>query len=219
MSPKALIWLVALTVASMLCPAQDNTKQSERRIWGTSYMRELAPDGKVTRIALDDVSQGVEHLLGGVVLSRQVEGPIPQLMIKGHFNKKGEFAPNVSLEVSNQRDGSWKTVESSLSETVDIMLTGGPHIDKLFTVIQLDALQPYIGRFEFCRITLQTGESDIFPMVWLTEQGESEQANADRSVNPIDSRFAAEPTQRSKPVSDRTSDGSVPVAFRSPSPP
>jgi len=42
----------------------------------------------------------------------------------------------------------------------------------LFIRIQFDAFQPYIGKFKYCQVTLQTGETDIFPMVWLTENGQ-----------------------------------------------
>ena len=135
-------------------------------------MRELAPDGKDTRLEFDGVSQGREHLMGEFVLERRIEGTVPQLAIQGHFNKMGEFTPNVSLEVSDRGDGNWKPIESSFSDKVDVTLTGAPHIDKLFMRIQLDAFQPYIGKFKFCRVALQTGESDVFPMAWLTEKGE-----------------------------------------------
>jgi hypothetical protein len=97
---------------------------------------------------------------------------VPQLVVKGHSNKRGEFTANVSLEVSDQKDANWKIIESSVSERVDLTLTGAGHIDTLFIYVQLDAFQPYIGKFKFCRVVLQTGESEVFPMVWLTEKGE-----------------------------------------------
>lgn len=169
---KSHIFLVMLIVSQMRCLADDKTRSDEKHIWGTSHMRELAPDGKETRLALFDVSQGPEHLLGALALTRQVEGFTPQLVIQGRFNEMGEFTPNFSLEVSDRKDGNWKTIESSLSERADLTLTGAPHIEKLYIRIQLDAFQSLIGKFKFCRITLQTGESDVFPMVWLTEKGE-----------------------------------------------
>jgi len=96
-------------------------------------------------------------------------------MIQGHFDKRGEFTANMSFEVSDREDGNWKRIESSFSDTVDVTLTGAPHIDALFFVVQFDAFQPYIGKFKFCRIALQTGESDVFPMAWLTEEGKESQ--------------------------------------------
>lgn len=169
---KTYILFVGLIACHMLCLAEDKPVEKEKRIWGASYMRELAPDGKDTRLAVDGVSQGREHLVGEFVLTRQRDGTVPQLAIQGHFNKSGEFTPNVSLEVSDRQDGNWKPIESSFSDKVDVTLTGAPHVDKLFIRIQLDAFQPHIGKFKFCRVTLQTGESDVFPMVWLTEKGE-----------------------------------------------
>lgn len=129
------------------------------------------PDGKDRGLSVFSIDQGPEHLIGRFVLERRIEGTVPQLVIQGHFNRRGEFTPNVSLEVSDREDGSWKAIESTFSDKVDVTLTGAPHIDKLFFVVQLDAFQAYIGKFKFCRIALQTGESDVFPMVWLTREG------------------------------------------------
>ena len=168
---KTHILLVGFVASQMHCLAADKPNHSEKRIWGASYMRELAPDGKDRRLEFFDISQGPEHLLGGFVLERRVEGTVPQLVIQGHFNKSGEFTPNVSLEVSDREDGNWKIIESSFSDQIALTLTGAPHIDKLVMRIQLDAFQPYIGKFKYCRVVLQTGESDVFPMVWLTEHG------------------------------------------------
>src|SRR2546423_7814309 len=167
---KTYILLVGLIASQMMfCVGEDTRVEKEKRIWGASYMRELAPDGKAVRLEFDGVSQGREHLMGEFVLERQIEGTVPQLVIQGHFNKQGEFTPTVSLEVGDQQAGPWKIVESSFSDKVDVTLAGAPHLDKLFMRIQLDAFQPYIGKFKFCRVTLQTTETDVFPMAWLTE--------------------------------------------------
>jgi hypothetical protein len=171
-SMKHHILLFGLIVGHLSCYGHDGAGKTEKQIWGSSYMRELAPDGKDTRLNLFDVSQGPEHLVGGFALTRQVEGATSRLIIEGHFNKSGEFTPNVHLEVSNREDGNWKTIESSFSEKVDVTLAGGVHIGKLYARIQLDAFKPYIGKLKYCRVTLQTGESDVFPMAWLTEKGE-----------------------------------------------
>lgn len=168
---KSQIVLIGLIASQIFCLADNKSVEKERKVWGSSHMRELAPDGKDRRLALFDVSQGLEHLLGSFVLNR-VKETSPPLTIQGRLNKSGEFTANVRLEVSDQENGNWKTVESSLSEKVDVTLTGAVHIDKLFVRVQLDAFQSYIGKFKFCRVTLQTGESDVFPMVWLTEKGE-----------------------------------------------
>jgi len=168
---KTHILLIGLIASQMLCLGEEKPVEKEKRIWGASHIRELAPDDKDHRLDFYDISQGPEHLLGAFCLERRSEGAGPQLMIQGHLNKRGEFTPNVSLEVSDRKDRNWKTIESSFADKVDVTLTGGPHIDKLLIRIQLDAFQPYIGKFKFCRVALQTGESDIFPMEWLTEGG------------------------------------------------
>jgi hypothetical protein len=168
---KTHIVFVGLVAAQITCFAQDKPDENKKRTWCAAHIREVAPDGKDKRLELELVSQDYLHLVGNFVLARQIEGPVPQLVIQGRFDKHGEFTANVCLEVSDQKDGDWKLIESSFSDKVDVTLTGAPHIDQLFVSVQLDAFQPYIGKFKFCRVSLQTGESDIFPMVWLTEKG------------------------------------------------
>jgi hypothetical protein len=164
------ILLVGLTVAQMACFAQDKPEADKKRIWGASYHITQTGDDKDRRLEFFDISQGSEHLVGSCVLTRQKEGT-PPLVIQGHLNKNGEFTPNVTLAVSDREDGNWKIIESSFSDKIDVTLTGAPHIDKLYIRIRFDAFQSYIGKFKFCRIALQTGESDVFPMAWLTEDG------------------------------------------------
>jgi hypothetical protein len=168
---KTRILLVGLIASQIICLAEDKPAQNEKREWDRSYMLIPTPDGKNRGIEFLNISQGPEHLLGTLVLARRIKGTVPQLMIQGHLNKRGEFTANIALEVSDRELGNWKTIESSFSDRVDVTLRGAPHIDKLFFVVQLDAFQPYIGQFKFGRIALQTGESNVFPMVWLTEEG------------------------------------------------
>jgi hypothetical protein len=166
---KTHVLFVGLISAQIACFAQDKPDENKKRTWSTGIIREVAPDGKDKRLELELVSQDYLHLVGNFVLARQIEGPAPQLVIQGHFDKHGEFTANVCLEVSDQDDGKWKLIESSFSDKVDVILTGAPHIDQLFVHVQLDAFQPYIGKFKLCKVTFQTGESDVFPMGWLTE--------------------------------------------------
>jgi hypothetical protein len=167
---KVRILFAGLIVGQIACFAQDNPVTKEKRTWGTTHYRTEVGNSKDRRLEFNDFSQGPEHLVGSCILARQEKGR-PQLVIQGHLNKIGEFTPNFSLAVSNRSDGDWKVVESSLAEKVDVTLTGAPHIDMLFLRIQLDALQPYIGKFKYCQVTLQTGETDVFRMAWLTEKG------------------------------------------------
>ncbi len=167
---KEGILLVGLIASQMMCLAEDKPAQNEKAEWDRSYALISGHHGKDRGLGILNISQDVLHLTATFVLDRQKEAA-PQLVIQGHLNKGGEFTPNVSLSVSDREDGNWKTIESSFSDTVDVTLTGAPHINKLYFVVRFDAFQPYIGKFKFCRIALQTGESEVFPMVWLTREG------------------------------------------------
>lgn len=168
---KVNVLLFVLIVGRLVCLAEDPSNPIVKPIWGRSLIGEALPDGNDKRLDCDDISQGPEHLVVSCILTRQDAGTT-QLVIQGHFNKRGEFTPNVSLEVSDREDRNWKTVESSFADVVELTLTGAPRINRLYTTIQVDALQAYIGKFKFCRIVLQTGEYNVFPLIWLTEKGE-----------------------------------------------
>jgi hypothetical protein len=167
---KVCILFVGLFVSQIGCLA-ENKPQNEKREWDRSYALTSGAEGKDRGLGILNISQGLLHLVGTFVLDRRSKETVPQLVIQGHLNKEGEFTPNVSLQVSDREDANWKTIESSFSDKVDVTLTGAPHIDKLYFVVQFDAFQPYIGKFKFCRVALQTEESDVFPMAWLTREG------------------------------------------------
>jgi hypothetical protein len=167
---KTFVLLVVLIASQFLCSAQDSPRENSKRTWSRSRLAEVRPDGKDTRLQFGHISQESEHLICSFLLIRQKEGA--ELVIQGHFNKSGEFTANVSLEVSDQEDGNWKQIDSSFSTKIDVRLIAARHVRHLLTQVQMDAFQPYIGKFRFGRVTLQSGESDIFPMVWLTEKGE-----------------------------------------------
>ena len=162
------LWIV-LIVSQAICLAQDSAGEASKRTWSRSHIGEYLPDGKDTRLEFGFISQESEHLLCSFVLARQREQK--QLIILGQQTKAGTFTPNVSLEVSDQEDGNWKRIVSSFSEKDNVMLKGEPHVELLSTQVEMDAFQPYIGKFKFGRVVLQTGESDVFPMAWLTEDG------------------------------------------------
>lgn len=109
MALKIQILFVGLVVGQMVCFGQDKLNAHTKRMWGASYHITVMGDNKITRLEGLLVSQGREHLFGGLVLVRQVGKT--QLEIKGHLSKLGEFEPNVSLDVSDREDGSWKAID------------------------------------------------------------------------------------------------------------
>ncbi len=160
---------IVLIISQLVCSAEDNRREDSRQTWYRSRIAEVEPDGKDRRLEVMSFNQESEHLICSFLLIQQREGA--ELLIDGHLNKSGEFTANVSLEVSDQEDGPWKQIDSSFSEKIDVKLIAASHVKNLVTQIKLDAIQPYIGKFKFCRVVLQTGESDVIPMVWLTEKG------------------------------------------------
>jgi hypothetical protein len=104
---KTHISCIALIVGHIVCFAQDNPATKEKRTWGaTHFITRL----KFQPLGVEDISQGPEHLVGSCLLTREKKES-PPLVIQGHLNKLGEFTPNVSLAVSDRRDGNWKIIE------------------------------------------------------------------------------------------------------------
>ena len=207
---KARILLIGVIASQTICLAEeDKSDQNEKRTWGRSYSLHSLPDGKDTRLEVLSIDQDPDHLLGGFVLSRQRKETVRQLVIKGHLKKGEDFTPNVSLEVSDQEDQNWKTIESSFSDKVDLTLIAAPHIDKLFVDVQLDAFQPYIGKLKFGRVVLQTGESAVIPLVWLTEAGQindtSNAAELERNPSALaETSSANRQSETEKPAAAKT---------------
>ena len=206
---KTRLLLAGLVLSQMICSAGDKPVQNKEHRWNANYSRDVAPRASNDpRLALEDVRQGDGHLVGVFALARPREATVAQLMIQGRLSKSGDFTPNVTLEVSHQQNGNWTTVESSAANAVDLTLTGAPDVEALYVPVQLDVLQPYIGKLKFCRVTLSTGDSAVFPMARLTEEGgeaerlgeKDQQANtsrkSDRARRPVAMRSAP------KPISD-----------------
>jgi hypothetical protein len=145
-----------------------------RKTWGRSIIGERIPDGKDKHLELVDITQEPVHLVGLVALTRDGDSTTAPLVIQGHLDKTRIFSANLALEVSNEETKDWKSVESSLSDKIEVTLTAAPDIRMICILVQFDAFQPFIDKYRFGRITLQTGESTVFSLLLLTEdRGES----------------------------------------------
>jgi hypothetical protein len=164
MNSKLLLLLVVFTQIALSSLAQG------KKWWTRAIIGDAIPDGKDKRLELQGVTQESVHLIGELSLNQQrAGGTVPPLMIQGHLDRSGMFSPNVAFDVSNEETENWKSIESSLSDKIEVTLTTAANIRSLCILVQLDAFQPYIDKYRFGRVTLQTGETTVFSLLLLTE--------------------------------------------------
>lgn len=163
-----LLFVLLLITASQITSVAQNSPVGNRRTWGRSIVGDRIPDGKSKHLELLDITQESAHLVGLFALSRDGDATMPPLAVQGHLDRAGIFTANVALDVSNEMGGGWKSIESSLSEKVEARLTVAPETSSVSILVQLDAFQPYIEKYRFARVALQTGESTTFSLSILS---------------------------------------------------
>jgi hypothetical protein len=162
--------LLVMLGGQITCFAQSVPCEDGKRLWGRSIIGEAIPDGKDRRLELTDISQESVHLVGMFALSQQGNASAPSpLLIQGRLDRAGLFTANVALEVRNEETEEWKSIQTSLTNKIEATLTAAPGIPSICILVQLDAFQPYIGKYRFGRLTLQTGETTLFSLLLLTE--------------------------------------------------
>jgi hypothetical protein len=77
----------------------------------------------------------------------------------------------MAFEVSQDLKGPWTVIESTLEQPVTATLIIKPGANGISVRVVLDAFQKSIGRYKFGRVRLKGGESTIFSLSLLTEQG------------------------------------------------
>jgi hypothetical protein len=169
-----LITAVA-TVAHYVCAEEARREATipSHDVWSRSYQLTPGPLSGDSHSGLNllIVQQDPALLWALMVLERRVPGSASGLVLAGHLKKDGAFAANVDVAVSEREDSGWKSVYSSLKEPADVRLVAAPHIEKLYFEVPLNAAQEFLNAAKFCRVRLQTGESFVFPIVWLTPTG------------------------------------------------
>lgn len=162
------ILAVILLVTAVSSFAQVRRDDNSKQLWGRSVISERIPDKKSRHLELQDITQEAVHLVGLLALSKDSSGGAG-LVVEGHLDKAGTFVANASLEVSNDETKNWESIESSLSNTIELTLTASRKVSSVGIPVRLDAFEPYIGKYRFGRVVLQTGEAAVFSLLELTE--------------------------------------------------
>lgn len=160
------ILLIAFaTVISVTCVclgAADNT------LWvkGIFAQSASAPQS----FTLNDFAQEGLHLTGKCAYKR-ADGQPPRL-IEGTKTYNGEFWPDVTLQVKNEKTAAWETISAPLDygHRATIEVKAGEFKQDL--LVSLDVFVPLVGKYKVGRVVLKTGEAaefDLFELLSVEE--------------------------------------------------
>ena len=125
--------------------------------------------------SLNDFAQEGLHLTGQCAYKR-ADGEPPRL-IEGTETYNGEFWPDVTGQVKNEKTGAWETVSSPLDygRRATIEIKAGELKQNL--LVSLDVFVPLVGKYKVGRIVLKTGEAAEFDLFELLSAEECKRRN------------------------------------------
>jgi hypothetical protein len=137
------------------------------QLWSKSIQGERGtPKNERRYFELGEVSQEKTRLVGNFHLDEHV---IPgqkngAFIIDGSQSDDGRFWPNVELQVSNETNGKWQTIASSLDHPVSARVQVYPGLSVFGLSIDFDPFKRFIGKYNFGRVSLKSGEKAVFPL-------------------------------------------------------
>jgi hypothetical protein len=110
------------------------------------------------------VTQEQVHLIGGFVFENALvaDQKAAVVGIEGTQESDGTFSPLVDLQVSNDSNDNWKTIAAAKAETISAKINVYPGTMIFGLRVNLDVLQPFIGKYKFGRAVLKGGKDAIF---------------------------------------------------------
>jgi len=133
------------------------------------------------RFSLRGITQTGLHLTGECAYY-QLENQVPRIIsIEGTRTADGQFWPDVTAQVKNERTGRWETISKPVSggRRATITVKPGEFDPELF--VTLDAFRPLIGKYRVGRLLLKTGDAAEFE---LKELLPSEEHSSPKNDSP-----------------------------------
>ncbi len=125
--------------------------------------------GPEDRFSLRGVTQEGLHLTGECAYY-QIENQNPSVAtIEGTKTPDGEFWPDVTAQVKNERSGKWETIAKPFNcgHRASVTIKPGEFNPKL--LVSLDFFLSVIGKAKLGRVVLKTGEAATFELKYLLE--------------------------------------------------
>lgn len=150
-----LILAIAAVVAITSVHGQDR--------WFRAVHTDGAEDDAPVTVKLAGVRKG-DELVGELLISRnvipgQATGPF---VVEGHVTDDGRFVISSRLQVSDDRNGPWRTAASAPDSRQAATVTIFRGLAVTGLDVNVEGLKPFIGKFRFGRVVLKTGEAAVF---------------------------------------------------------
>ncbi len=113
-------------------------------------------DTSSAALSMAGVSKGIDAHLWGFCTYCNYSSTLRA--IEGVEGKDGNFHPTIVSQVSNKTDGKWKTIRSAAVPGKPATVTVPPKSRSQMFYVNMDAFVPLIGKFEYGRVLLKTGE-------------------------------------------------------------
>jgi hypothetical protein len=156
------------------------------------------------RFSLRGITQTGLHLTGECAYY-QLENQIPRIIsIEGTKTADGQFWPDVTSQVKNERTGKWETIAKPIRSGPRATITVKPGEFNPELLVTLDVFYARIGKYKLGRLLLKTGDSaefelkDLLPSEEEREAGSGSANRARISTGP----WRQSPVQQSKLKSD-----------------
>lgn len=141
------------------------------------------------RFSLRGITQTGLHLTGECAYY-QLENQTPRIIsIKGIKTADGQFWPDVTSQVKNERTGKWETIAKPIRNGPRATITVKPGEFNPELLVTLDVFYARIGQYKLGRLLLKTGDSAEFELKDLlpSEEEKTEARNKLTAGNSNDS--------------------------------
>jgi hypothetical protein len=130
------------------------------------------------RFSLRGITQTGLHITGECAYY-QIENQIPRIAsIEGTKTADGQFWPDVTSQVKNERTGKWQTISEPFNRGHRATITIKPGEFNQELMVTLDVFYPLIGKYKVGRLLLRTGDATEFELKELLEdEPEAESKN------------------------------------------
>ena len=112
-----------------------------------------------------------DKLIGDfLVAEKTIEGERKKpFVIEGRVAENGTFWPHVEIQVSNDRNGEWKTIAPLATDGPSSTVTLYPGLVVSNLTVNFDVLKPLIDKYRFGRVVLRSGDTAIFELSDLSQ--------------------------------------------------
>jgi hypothetical protein len=157
LASRVSVVIMALVVTRPLSLA-DETRAIAKG-WDRDFLED-DPDLKSHPFFLAILSSANDRLTGYFAFRNTLVGPI---LLHGIRTPGDEFWPIVQLQITNDKNGEWTTIASSVDDRSLTTLRVGSQ-ETVRMMVAMDPISRFVGKFRFGRVLLENGEAALFEL-------------------------------------------------------